>query len=386
MKKILKVCLAIICCVILLFPVTYVSAVEDFIAPQDVFKIAQKKIEKKGKKTEPEEWNRPEIKSYRFDSAIDALKYMLTGGMKYYNENFFKENNKIKVTVVESGTLFLSVSYENQGRTALYNKDMKFMGNIPEDTGTYIEVDAKAGDVFYVEMPSHTKEAFVMTYTLKNDFYTLTDDSIHLQKGKGTPTYHTFTLKKRSVAYMKLSPVTENGGTVVSYIQRRIKGKWVPIGKTYYTTAEDITICTYGLKAGTYRLILKAGTNQACTVEYINEPHKKSVTYSKSKAVNIRSRETKENVYTTGEKASRWYKIKVTSAKKRRAIVLNGDADNGKFKFTIYRYGRKKPVKTKTLTGDSTYSYKLPKTKATYYVKVSKVGKRTNGYYYVKFK
>ena len=61
--------------------------------------------------------------------------------------------------------------------------------------------------------------------------------------------------------------------------------------------------------------------------------------------------------------------------------------NEGGFKFTIYQKGKKKSVKRLKVSGkryDATKIVKLPKKKGTYYIKVSKLTKKTNGYYEIK--
>lgn len=363
-----------------------VNALEKTLSPQDVFRIAKEKGKSKTRKAEPEEWNQPEIKAYRFDSLEDTVKYMLTGGIKYYNQNFFKSSRQIKVTIVEDGTLFLAAAKENQGKVALYDANRKFLRNLSDEDDSFIKVNGKSGEAYYVEFPKNTKEAMIMTYVLKDSFTTLRSGDILLQKGEGKPTYHPFTLKKRSYAMIAWSPQAEDGGNVTAYLQKRIKGQWVLIGRKYDMISQGADAGSYGLQAGNYRLVLNGKTNQVCTVMYMKQSVKKNVSYRKSKAKNIKVGKEKENIYTTGEKAARWYKMSINSVKKQRKIRLIGESDNGKFKFSIYRAGKKKPLKIKKISGGNTYTYKLPKKKETYYVKVSKIGKRTNGYYDVEFK
>lgn len=45
-----------------------------------------------------------------------------------------------------------------------------------------------------------------------------------------------------------------------------------------------------------------------------------NVAYKKSKAKSISLNKEISNIYTTGEKAERWYKVKVTSSKKKRRL------------------------------------------------------------------
>ena len=56
--------------------------------------------------------------------------------------------------------------------------------------------------------------------------------------------------------------------------------------------------------------------------------------------------------------------------------------NGGGFKFTIYKKGKKTPIKTiKVKTNESIGVVNLPKGKGTYYVKVNKLTKKTNGTY-----
>lgn len=53
----------------------------------------------------------------------------------------------------------------------------------------------------------------------------------------------------------------------------------------------------------------------------------------------------KHRIYTTGEKTSRWYKISITSTKKKRILNLGKNTVSGGYKFTIYKKERKKQLK-----------------------------------------
>lgn len=386
MKKIWKKAAGLLMVFSLIFnfvmPPMDVEASQKVVNPGDVFQIVKQKSKSKVRKAEPEEWNRSEIKAYRFDTAYNAMEYLMTGGIKYYSANFFKAPKKVKITIVEDGVFFLSADQDAQEPIAIYDKNLKFIGNMSEE---FVRVNGKAGDSYYLEFSKNSKEALLMCYVLKDNFSTLKDDDIMLQKGEGKTTYHTFRLKKRSYALIGWESLTEDGGNFTAHIEKREKGKWISIGKKYHLISQDDEIGIYGLREGKYRLVLNGETDQACTVKYMHIPVKKNASYRKSKAKNIKIGTEKENIYTTGERASRWYKMTVNSTKKQRKIKVTGESDNGKFKFTIYRSGRKKPVKIKKISSGKTYTYKTPKKKATYYVKVSKIGRRTNGYFDIEF-
>ena len=115
------------------------------------------------------------------------------------------------------------------------------------------------------------------------------------------------------------------------------------------------------------------------TILYLGESYnKKKVGYRRGTAQKIAA----ENVFTTGERAARWYKIDVTSTKKQKKLELSDGVNEGGFRFDIYQKGKNKPLKTVKLSSENSEKIvKLPKRKGTYYVKVTKRTKRTNGYY-----
>ena len=56
--------------------------------------------------------------------------------------------------------------------------------------------------------------------------------------------------------------------------------------------------------------------------------------------------------------------------------------NSGGYKFTIYKKGQKKPVKTVKATKKLGWvRIKLPKKTGTYYIKISKLTKKTSGLY-----
>ena len=183
-------------------------------------------------------------------------------------------------------------------------------------------------------------------------------------------------MKKRGSADFLMSAVVEDGGKVTYKVQQNKKGKWTTIGKKGTIKPEDFKPESYGLAAGNYRLVLKASKEQVSNIAFEKKYYsKKKVAYKKSKAQKLMAK----NIYTTEEKAPRWYKTDVKSTKR---LQISTDVNVGGFKFEIYQNGKKKPIKTiKTSKSSSDKRIKLPKKKGTYYIKVSKRTKKTNGYY-----
>lgn len=381
--KLLSILMAATISATMLLPQAKVSASEDAAAKvQQAYFSKKVTMKKAARKTEPAEWNKTDVKVYKFGNAEDALYYMMTGGIKYYNRNYFKNPEKIKITPVESGSLFLVIAGDNEQAGAIYDADQKLIKKV---SLTYVKADVKAGETYYVDFPRNCKEGLLTAYVLENECKGLVKDDLNMQKGEGKETYHTFKLTKRGYASFLVAPLVENVGKTSYKIQKSEKGKWVTIGRTktfsaMSTKESDIT-AAYGLAKGTYRLVLNASKEQLNTVVYERKYYSKKVAYKKSKAKKLNAKE----VYTTNERAARWYKTEVTSTKKQKKLKISTAADQGGFKFTIYQSGKKKPIKTvKTSVKHLDKTVKLPKKKGTYYVKVSKVTKKTNGYYEIK--
>ena len=381
--KLLSILMAATISATMLLPQAKVSASEDAAAKvQQAYFPKKVTMKKAARKTEPAEWNKTDVKVYKFGNAGDALYYMMTGGIKYYNRNYFKNPEKIKITPVESGSLFLVIAGDNEQAGAIYDADQKLIKKV---SLTYVKADVKAGETYYVDFPRNCKEGLLTAYVLENECKGLVKDDLNMQKGEGKETYHTFKLTKRGYAGFLVASLVENGGKTSYKIQKSEKGKWVTIGRTKIFSAmstkeSDIT-AAYGLAKGTYRLVLNASKEQLNTVVYERKYYSKKVAYKKSKAKKLNAKE----VYTTNERAARWYKTEVTSTKKQKKLKISTAADQGGFKFTIYQSGKKKPIKTvKTSVKHLDKTVKLSKKKGTYYVKVSKVTKKTNGYYEIK--
>ena len=381
--KLLSILMAATISATMLLPQAKVSASEDAAAKvQQAYFPKKVTMKKAARKTEPAEWNKTDVKVYKFGNAEDALYYMMTGGIKYYNRNYFKNPEKIKITPVESGSLFLVIAGDNEQAGAIYDADQKLIKKV---SLTYVKADVKAGETYYVDFPRNCKEGLLTAYVLENECKGLVKDDLNMQKGEGKETYHTFKLTKRGYASLLVASLVENVGKTSYKIQKSEKGKWVTIGRTktfsaMSTKESDIT-AAYGLAKGTYRLVLNASKEQLNTVVYERKYYSKKVAYKKSKAKKLNAKE----VYTTNERAARWYKTEVTSTKKQKKLKISTAADQGGFKFTIYQSGKKNPIKTvKTSVKHLDKTVKLPKKKGTYYVKVSKVTKKTNGYYEIK--
>ena len=204
------------------------------------------------------------------------------------------------------------------------------------------------------------------------------DGHYYYEIGKGTSTYHPFSLSKRSEVNIEISTVRKKIGNISADLEKNIKGKWTKIGSTTIKPNGQGEELVYGLSAGKYRLILKNPKDQITLVEYDRYTRKKKAAYKKSKAIKING--DIYNIYTTEEQAPRWYKTTVSSVKQKKYIYVSKETVEGGFKFSIYKKGKKKAIKTMKL-GKKEQKFLLPKQKGTYYIKVSKLTKKTNGVY-----
>lgn len=348
-------------------------------ATAKIHKVAQ---EKATKNIQPEEWNREEIIAYQFDTDEDMAKYLVTGGLHYYNKNYKAKDHWVKIKVPDSGILVTSAISESKTKILLYDVTKKKVLNKDLNGNEYTAI-VKGGEEYYVKLPAKIGRICILAAVQKGEFTSMSADHEYYEIGKGTNTYHPFSISKRSEASFDISNVHKKKGNISAYVEKNVNGKWKKVGNT--ATIKPTTSGTelvYGLSAGKYRLILKNPKDQVISVEYDRETVKKKVAYEKSKAKKID--DDVENIYTQEEQAARWYKLSVSSTKYQSSICVSKDSVGDGFKFTVYKKGTKKAIKTVSVKkNDKLSEIKLPKRKATYYIKVSKLTKKTNGTYYI---
>ena len=179
-------------------------------------------MKKTARKTEPEEWNQKEIKAYKFGTLEDALYYALTGGIKYYDQNYFKNPDLIKLTPVESGALGLAVVGDNKQKAILYDSNKKMIKKLPL---SYVKAQVNAGETYYIEFPKNCKEGLITAYVLQNECGGLAKNDLNMQKGEEKETYHTFKMTKRGFAGFVVASMVEDGGNTSYKVQKNEKGK-----------------------------------------------------------------------------------------------------------------------------------------------------------------
>lgn len=344
----------------------------------DQHSVSQKKY------TEPEEWNQTEIKSYQFDSTDQYEKYLTTGGSHLYNKDFKAADRMIKITVVDPGYFAVATDSEDQEEIKLYDeKKQKVLAKTTSDGDLEYGRLATAGEVFYLKMPQKISKVMVMTGVIKDGFTSMKASDTYYESGTDAYTYHPFSIEKRSAVEFNISAINRKGGITYAHIEKKENGKWKRLDSTVKidpATYDDDFV--HGLVKGTYRLAIKAEKSQLNAVSFTKSSKSKKVSYKKSKAKAIKFNKEINNIYTTSEKAARWYKVSVTSTKKKRILNLGKDTVSGGYKFTIYQKGKKKAIKTMKVIGNANARIaKLPKKKGTYYIKISKLTKKTNGTY-----
>ena len=337
---------------------------------------------KAAKNVEPEEWNKEELTAYQFDTEDDFLKYMASGGLHLYNKNYKAKDHWVKIKVADPGLFAIAAIAENESKIPLYDatkkkvliKDLNGDGN-----GDEYSAVVKAGDEFYVKLPTKINKIIILTGVMKTEFGSMANDKSYYEVGKGTTTYHPFSISKRSRVYLEIAPVGKKVEKVGAYVEKNVNGTWQRVGySANIKPAEYGTALGYGLQPGKYRMVLKNPKDNIINIEYKRKTTNKNVAYKKSKAINVKS--SLQNVYTTEEHTARWYKVSVSSTKKRTGVLLSKYSVGGGFQFKVYQKG--KVIKTVKVKKDDDEKYvTLPKKKGTYYIKVSKLTDKTTGVY-----
>lgn len=148
---------------------------------------------------------------------------------------------------------------------------------------------------------------------------------------------------------------------------------------------------TFGVKKGRYFLKISAYSKQMGTgMLYLKNKfsalnNKSGSLKSSAKSLKQGAKEIK-SLERAGELKANWYKFKISKAKKITATVSKKLAQ-GDLKVTVYDAKNKKvSVKTTKKKESMTITSKAKLKKGTYYIKVEKNGKSTNGYYGIKIK
>lgn len=347
-----------------------------------VFAGTNNNITKQARYVEPEEWNRTEIKAYQFDSTDKFENYLLTGGAHLYNKNFKQSDRMVKITVEDPGYFVVSADTDGDGsqKVKLYDSTKtEVLAQTTSDGDLEYGRLAKTGETFYIQLPAKIDKIIITSGVIKDEFGSMKASDTYYESGTGAVTYHPFSISKRSAVEFNISAINRKGGETYAYIEKKEKGVWKRLDNTVKiepASYDDDFI--HGLQKGEYRLLIKAPKTQLNAVSFTKSSKSKNVAYKKSKAINVKS--SLQNVYTTEEHTARWYKVAVSSTKKRTGVLLSKYSVGGGFQFKVYQKG--KVIKTVKVKKDDDEKYvTLPKKKGTYYIKVSKLTDKTTGVY-----
>ena len=203
------------------------------------------------------------------------------------------------------------------------------------------------------------------------------------QAGTGSVTYHPFSVSDRSFVETSIGSNHKTKKDAQVSLEQYSNGTWKKIGNTITIKAgKEQSFCN-GLAKGKYRIALKVPKDQLMTVYFDKEKRSKNVAYKRSKAKMIKYNQQKDNIYTQNETAARWYKFVLKSKKETNAVMFSKDTAVGGYQFTIYKNGSKKALKTIKITKNSDEKEVYLSGQGTYYIKVSKLTKQTNGMYYI---
>ena len=322
----------------------------------------------------------------RFASMDEASMFLMYGDSMYtFTRSYLKDHpdRMIKLRVKEEGSLILVYLQEDEKAQmpSLLDQQKRPVGDrIPDGA---VKLKAKTG-MYYVRLPKDYSTILIAPFVIKDDPSQLSNETSYIQSGKGKYTYHTFSMGKRGTADITVSPLIKKARPAIFYIQRKEKGRWENIGrqqKSYFGNETGTVI--YGLKKGSYRIAAKADKDQGyslCVIKTYISPRYKT---KRIKAKTLKRFREQYDLYTVTEKASRWYRISVPKKRKKISMEAETYMNSGKIKFTVYKKGRKKPVKSLTLSGEKIKKFSFKGSRGTYYIKVTKSGKQANGSYWL---
>lgn len=306
------------------------------------------------------------------------------------------EGKFVKVIPQIDGTLCI---WQNSAK--LYDSNKKEIGLPKSEWGdcSYIK-GVKKGSVYYLKIAENFykechRNASIEAYVYPDNVLKMKNRRTYVQSATGKYHYKYFELNERTRSSLSVYPAYMDYKThTYFYIQRKEKNGWKNIISRQTAQADEHGNQggIFGLKKGQYRIAFKSAPvtkykDDQFTILYMkNSNFKANYQTRKSKAQKIKLKTTKTNIYTPTEKASRWYRVYRKTANYKRYVKMSVKNNSGKMKFSIYKKGRTKAVKTYTLSGNTSKTYRLKNGKGTYYVKVSKSGSKMNGHYSIQYK
>ncbi len=216
-------------------------------------------------------------------------------------------------------------------------------------------------------------------------------DIAYLSKGNGKYIYYPFTVKKKSMAVIRLDLMFLDREDVAHFkVQKKVKGKWrnITSERKRYANYQHNGNFLYGFSKGKYRLGIKVKKGQIARISLHMRNVKYKNTTDKDKAPLIKKGKKKEGMFVWEDTKAHWYKVVKTSKNKVKKLEVQTGTAKDKTTFTIYKEGQKTPLKKMCFRGHDRawFGYYRSKTytlkdNGTYYIKVSKANKKTNGAY-----
>ena len=342
----------------------------------DLLKVKSRAVYNKGRKAAGKNKAEIHVKKYR------SIGEMPDEDGYEYSSSW--QGKAIKIYADQSGVLIIGAELEDGDYGTLYDASGKEVKEYRKE-GLFMQ-SVPSGAVYSLKLPEKFRSFAVEADLMEDHQKVLRKNDSYVQTVSEGYFYHEFTLKKRSMAMLPILPFTDQK---LSYdIQRKTKVGWKILSKT--KTADDdcekaLSRSVYGLAKGNYRAAVKGKTGTPYLIGYVPETVVKKYKTKKSKAKKITLESFQTDLYTDTERASRWYRISRKTAKKKRYIEISTSMNSGKLKFTFYKKGRKEALKVYTLSGQKERKYRLKHGAGTYYIKVSKIGKNTNGVYSIDY-
>lgn len=304
-----------------------------------------------------------------------------------------------KIKLVDEKNSIISGKTDNeQLGGAFTRKEYKDQGSAKNEPIYLIPV--KKGKTYFVQFPNEfTEEKYgVFAYVFPKEVRSLKYGEktskqgcfAYLSEGCGKYVYYPFVIKKKSLASISVDPMFFGGGDRLYFkVQKKIKGEWkdiVSVRSKRASYGQISEMAPYGLSKGKYRLGVKARVGQISFIapdireENLNNPTKKS------KAVALKKGKEKKGIFVWEDKKAHWYKVIKTKNNKVKKLKMQVSAATDKINFVIYKKGVSKSFKIKgkertfRFLEYTSKSFNL-KDNGTYYIKVSKANKKTNGGY-----
>ena len=102
---------------------------------------------------------------------------MFTGGLHLYNKNYKAKDHWVKIKVADPGLFAIAAIAENESKIPLYDATKKKVLKKDINGGSDdFSTAVKAGDEFYVKLPTKISKVFILTGDIKSEFGSMAND------------------------------------------------------------------------------------------------------------------------------------------------------------------------------------------------------------------